>query len=170
MQLETELNRIQDEDFRHFIKIVLEIAPTHFWTHPASSTGKYHSPDENLRGGLILHTSRVCSAAEILIESWKPPFSPDVIRGACILHDVCKYGMKPSPSQYTLRNHPELASELVDVIHRKKFACPEKYFGGLRNAIERHMGKWGRDIPQTSEDWIVHLSDVITTRIQEVIK
>lgn len=153
-----ELGNIKNLEVRDFIANCLLKAPEHFWYKPSSSTGKYHLEDEFIEGGNVKHTKRVCSVAEILMPAWAPPINIDAVRGACILHDICKYGSNVSESKYTVDNHPQLAAKLI-----MKILCPAPYKGIIINAIERHMGKWGAKKPRCSEDWIVHLADMIAT-------
>ena len=168
MDLIEELNRIKDEEIKILTKECLEKAPPHFWYRPASSTGKYHAPDENEVGGLVLHTKRVCSVAEILIEAWIVPIKADVVRSACIMHDVRKYGSKYYPTQYTLSNHPQLGGEFVKEVTGDKY--DKDKVNAISNAIISHMGKWGVSFEGTSECLIVHLADIIATKIYEEVK
>jgi 23S rRNA maturation-related 3'-5' exoribonuclease YhaM len=168
MDLNDELNRIKDEEIRNFTKECLDKAPPHFWYRPASSTGKYHAPDENELGGLILHTKRVCKVGEILIECWITPIEADVVRSACILHDICKYGDGSSPTRYTLNNHPKLGGEFVKRISGDKYT--KEKVDAISNAIISHMGKWGTPFENKSENLIVHFADVVATEIYEEVK
>lgn len=161
--LDEELCRIQDDEIRSLTKECLEKAPPHFWYRPASSSGKYHAPEENESGGLIVHTKRVCKVAEILIEAWPNPIKPDVIRSACALHDIRKYGDGFSPTQHTLSNHPQLGAELVREVAGNKYDGDKVY--NIMSAIASHMGKWGGKAIFSHEDLIVHLADVIATKV-----
>ena len=167
MDLEDELSKIKDEEIRNLTKECLDKAPPHFWYRPASSTGKYHSPDENEVGGLILHTKRVCKVGEILLEAWFTPVNSDVVRSACILHDICKYGDGSSPTQYTLSNHPKLGGEFVRKVAGDKYS--KEKVDAISNAITSHMGKWGVPFENKPENLIVHFADVIATKIYEEV-
>jgi len=158
---EEELARIQDEEIRTLTKKCLNNAPPHFWYRPASSTGKYHAPEENEQGGLIIHTKRVCQIGEILIAALWIPINADVIRCACILHDVCKYGEGYSASRYTLNNHPQLGAQYIRLIAGDKYN-PDKV-NAIANAVASHMGKWGAGHDDTDESLIVHLADLLAT-------
>ena len=158
---ENELSRIQDEEIRNLTRECLDSAPPHFWYRPASSTGKYHAPEENETGGLVLHSKRVCEVGEILIAAWWKPLNADVIRSACILHDVRKYGEGYSASRYTLNNHPQLAAQLVRVTANDKYDI--QIIDAIANAISSHMGKWGAGHDDSDESLIVHLADLLAT-------
>lgn len=162
-----ELDNISDEEIRNLTREVLEQAPPHFWYRPASSTGKYHAPEENEQGGLVLHTKRVCRVAEILMSAWYPPFNPSVIRSACLLHDICKYGDSYSAYKYTLSNHPKLAADFIRKVTWEKY--PLRKIHPICNAVLSHMGRWGSAPSIETEDFIVHLADVVATRIHEQV-
>lgn len=163
--LKDELDAIEDEEIRNLTRECLEKAPPHFWYRPASSTGKYHAKEENEPGGLVLHTKRVCKVGEIFIEAWVPPLNADVVRSACILHDICKYGNSYSAYRYTLSNHPKLAAEFLKKVWGERFISPT--VGKIFHAIASHMGKWGSGFVAEPENLAVHLADVIATRIHE---
>lgn len=166
MNFDEELNKIKDVEIKALTERCLKGAPPHFWYKPASSTGKYHSQDENEEGGLIIHTKRVCKVADILIETWPVPIKADVIRSACILHDICKYGDGYSASKYTLSNHPKLGGGFVKSLAGDKFDGTKAE--DISNAIISHMGKWGSGpFNNSPENLIVHLSDIVATVMYE---
>jgi len=160
-----ELEKIKDEEIRNLTEECLEKSPAHFWYRPASSTGKYHSPEENEVGGLILHTKRVCAAGEILIDAWMEPINKDVIRSACILHDICKYGTGTSSTRWTLNNHPELGGKFIREITGDKY--DKDKVNTIANAIAYHSGRWGKTFEKKDENLLVHLADVLATRLYE---
>lgn len=157
-QFNIELGRIRNIEVRKFVSNCLLKAPEHFWLKPSSSTGKYHLKDEFCEGGLIKHTKRVCSVAEILMRASTYPINYDAVRAACILHDICKYGSDSTASEHTVESHPYLAAKLL-----KEIPGPLPGKEIIINAVERHMGKWGFNKPKGIEDRVVHLSDVIAT-------
>jgi len=163
---EEELSRIQDEEIRQLTKECLDNAPPHFWYRPASSTGKYHAPEENEQGGLVIHTKRVCQVGEILIASWWNPVNESVIRSACILHDVCKYGEGYSASRYTLNNHPQLGGQFIRIIADNKYNMQK--VDAIANAVISHMGKWGAGHDSSDESLIVHLADLLATELYQL--
>ena len=57
----TEINRIESEDLRSFVRYYLdEYTPDYFWKIGASSSGKYHPVFSQGEGGLVRHTKAVC--------------------------------------------------------------------------------------------------------------
>jgi len=159
-----ELELIKDDSIRKLTGECLLNAPLYFWYKPASSTGKYHSKEENGEGGLIVHTKRVCRTGEFLIEAWPGEVERDVVRSSDILHDIKKYGDGMSGGQWTVKNHPQLAADYVKKIN-ETVGCPKGTL--IENAIRAHMGKWGPFPLDTPEKLIVHLADYLGTKFYE---
>ena len=157
--LTQEVNKIGDNSIRTFVKELLDIIPSHFWDAPSSSTGKYHPPDEHTKGGLVLHTQRVCKAAEVLMRASFPPIEMDVIRASCILHDTARFGLDEKPSIHSLGNHAELAAAFIE-----KEGAGRLDVSKIQSCVKRHMGKWGKEPPETKEEWIVHLADMVASQ------
>jgi 23S rRNA maturation-related 3'-5' exoribonuclease YhaM len=158
-----ELEDIKDDGIRTLTLECLKRAPTYFWYKPASSTGKYHHPDENEFAGLLLHTKRVYKVAKVLIDIQDIPPAEDVIKSACILHDIKKYG--EGTSQWTVKNHPELGFTFILKIYTEtKLLLPtQEITTSIADAVRSHMGKWGTSPPTSNEAKIVHLADCIAT-------
>lgn len=168
MDLNEELERIKDPEIQALTKECLDMAPPHFWYRPASSTGKYHAPEENESGGLVIHTKRVCMAGEILIEAWVSPIDADVIRSGCILHDICKYGASYSATRFTQNNHPQIGADFILGVGEGKYDIDK--LTKVANTVRYHMGKWGTRFENRFENLIVHLADVVATQMYEVRK
>ena len=77
---------------RAFTTYCLSQAPWQFWQKP-SSAGKYHPPDEHGLDGLLLHTIRVVKVGLVICDSADGRLDPNIILPACVLHDICRYGM-----------------------------------------------------------------------------
>jgi len=61
--LDDYLELIQSEGIRNFVKTALAAAPPEFWIAPASSSGKYHPPEDNMEGGLVIHSRKAVRVA-----------------------------------------------------------------------------------------------------------
>jgi hypothetical protein len=155
---------IPDKETRRITQALVNTAPLYFWTRPSSSTGKYHPVDENTEGGLALHTLRVFGAAKVMLESrvkdspgWKALVSP--VLSASLLHDIRRYGPKGKPSQWSVKEHPDLAASLAEQ-------------SGLDQTVVRcikcHMGPWGTSPPVAEAEWMVHLADNIATHLDDL--
>lgn len=169
--LRRELNLIKDETLRKAVEDILVTIPECMEHKPSSSSGKYHPQFDCVDGGNINHTKAVCKVAETLIggfSSWDRQLyniNDDYIYAACILHDMMKYGETPDTQQYTVKNHPILAGNLI----RPNY--PQIAF-----LIDSHMGKWNEitddkrnvighmPIPITFMQKIVHMADHIAAQ------
>ena len=165
---EREINLIQSEDYREFIRYYLdEHVPDYFWKIGASSSGKYHPVFSQGEGGLVRHTKAVVMFAEELLRMSSYAYMKDEFKDyvimACIVHDTCKYGMNEfNKDEY--KEHAANAAFLVSSIWNGyfDFPCPD-YF---HDAIKSHMGQWSEkeDRPFTSIDRCVHMADYMASR------
>lgn len=94
---EREINLIQSEDYRMFVRYYLDnYVAKYFWEIGASSSGKYHPSFSQGLGGLVRHTKAVVMFAEELLRMssymYMSDEHKDFVIMACILHDTCKYG------------------------------------------------------------------------------
>jgi len=157
---------IPDPVTRAFTVYILSQAPWHFWVKP-SSAGKYHPPDECGFEGLLLHTTRVVKIGLIICDSADGRLDPNVILPACVLHDICRYGLGVvnggTDSEYTVPNHPELAADLI----RKLGNGPNGYGENIACAVETHTGRWGKIYPRNETEWAVHYADCIAAKNYE---
>ena len=165
---EREIDLIQNEDYRMFIKTYLnEYVPDYFWEIGASSSGKYHPQFSQGKGGLVRHTKAVVMFAEELLRMssymYMSDEHKDYVIMACIVHDTCKYGMREyDKEQY--KNHSRNACVLVDSAWADYFnsQCSEFFL----SAIRCHMGQWSEreDRPFTNIDRCVHMADYMASR------
>jgi len=149
-----------------------------FLNSPASVG--YHSWEERMSGGLIIHTANVLVSAVQLMQL--PTFAnvdKDVVMAAILWHDVGKaYVYEINPVTGLARHVPEarLASH-VSISYAVFCKAAEDIF-----ASSPHVGdfcvavshcilasharpEWGSVVkPQTPEAWLVHLADMLSTR------
>ena len=165
---EREINLIQSEDYRMFIKHYLDkVCPDYFWEIGASSSGKYHPQFSQGKGGLVRHTKAVVMFAEELLRMSSYMYMSeeykDYVIMACIVHDTCKYGWEEyNKDQY--KDHAKFASMLVNNAWLDYFdyQAPEFFL----SAIRCHMGQWSEkeDRPFTNIDRCVHMADYMASR------
>lgn len=155
------LPSIPDPVIRSFTQYVLESAPPHFWVKP-SSAGRHHPADEHSSGGLVLHTVRVVRVGLVICKSSSPRLNPNTIMSACFLHDICRYGGGVQPSSYSLDDHPNIAARLV-----RQLGNGSGFVTDISDAVETHSGRWGKPLPRTEEDWVVHYADCIAANFEE---
>lgn len=162
--IEQCVSRIEDPKVRALVSRALREAPDYFWSAPSSSSGKHHPVDEHGAGGLVLHTVRVFNVAESMIPSLVGctilgAGHPDIIKAGAILHDIYRYGLLDIAELATNKAHPEYAANAIltmieDIPQKKQIAF----------CVERHMGRWGQVLPNSTDEWIVHFADTIATK------
>ena len=129
---EREINLIQSEDYRMFVKYYLDdYCPKYFWEIGASSSGKYHPKFSQGVGGLVRHTKAVVMFAEELLRMssymYMSDEHKDYVIMACILHDTCKYGIKDFDKE-SYKEHAKNAVKLVNGAWVQYFGCNTSEF------------------------------------------
>lgn len=165
---EKEINLIQSEDYRMFVKWYLDNkCPSYFWEIGASSSGKFHPQFSQGVGGLVRHTKAVVMFAEELLRMssymYMQDEHKDFVIMACIFHDTCKYGIEEyNKDEY--KDHARNAMTLVETAWFQYFGeLPSEFF---LSAIRCHMGQWSEreDRPFTNIDRCVHMADYMASR------
>lgn len=89
------LELIESPKIRKFVEAILKAAPKEFWNAPCSSSGKYHPPEDQIEGGIIVHSRKAVQVAISLCHFFdiKNQLVKDKIIAACILHDIQKNGI-----------------------------------------------------------------------------
>lgn len=163
-----EIELIQNEDYKMFVKMVLDTkVPLYFWEIGASSSGKYHPKFSQGEGGLVRHTKAVVKFCHEFMNLNSYGYMCDEFKDyaimACIFHDCAKYGMVEF-NKSTYKEHGKNASYLVKKAWESYFGTPASEF--LLNAIRCHMGQWSEkeDRPFTQLDRLVHMADYVASR------
>lgn len=162
-----ELSYIQDGNVKKLTKECLKLTEDWFFIEPASSSGKYHPEFAREAGGLVLHTKAV---VYFLVEMLRSElynideYHRDLLILSSIMHDIKKYG--ESNTGHTVKNHPELASNFVKSVNEMKKGgyIPENDLSYVQKCIERHMGVFGDVKPETDDEKLIHLADLIASR------
>lgn len=162
-----EIKLINSVNVKRFVWQCLEKAPEYFCGIPSSATGKYHPKDENINGGLVLHTKRVVKVANHLCEcSSIKDVERDCVIAACIMHDLCKNGF-PNNEGHTVDGHGYFWTQLARSVFTKNEIKDNPTFSLISRLILMHMGKY--DLPYVL-DWndelatLVHIADFIASR------
>lgn len=171
MSLDEELSRIKNTGIRDLTEHFLAQVPAHFWSQPSSSTGKHHPEDERGKGGLALHTERVCKTAEIIMDS--KAFSltateEDIVRAACLLHDTYRYGPFMTPTEFSLDDHPDLAHAKVLEFFPSQGSMSRTAVR-IAGCVLTHTGRWRREKPETDPQWVVHLADNLAAKLHKIL-
>ncbi len=171
---EVELNYIKNPKIRKFTEEVLKEVPEYFWTIPASSTGKYHSPICRDKCGLIKHT-KMCIrfAVEIMnLEMMKfTNHEKDIIISSLILHDSTKHGL--NHNKYSDAKHPLIIVKFIKKNDNLNSILDNKTLSIILGCLRSHMGEFNKDYktkkeilpkPNNRIERMVHLCDILGSR------
>lgn len=177
------LSLIQSEKIRRFVQKALDAAPPEFFKAPCSSSGQYHPPEDQVEGGIIVHSRKAVRVALDLFRFFdvKDQLAKDKIIAACILHDIQKNGI-PWSDKTSYEHGPIAAKWLFPFAVLEPEAKDEDFVhldGDLVDILElvkNHMGIWnqpnktsalklGKDVEER-DVWhlIVQLSDYWASR------
>lgn len=178
---EKEIDEIENEILKNFVKYYLQKVPNNFWIMPASTSGKYHPQYALGKGGLIRHTKAAVkiSLSLLPLEMYSSIVNKrDQIITALILHDTVKTGI--NNEQHTQSLHPLYACELISQVYKEYVsqisvedaAILEEMINDIQQMIASHMGQWNTDKkgneilpkPITEKEKFVHLCDYLASR------
>lgn len=173
---EKEINYLNGEEFKEFVKKAITLLPDYFFEVPASSSGKFHSALESGFGGLVYHTKAVAKVANYLVnlQQYKSRLTEtetDCIIVAGLLHDCLKHNWE-NKTGFSVHEHPVLAGEFVKTDERLNGILSEETRVIIGDAISSHSGEWTTNkrsktvlpSPQNLAQELVHLSDYIASR------
>ena len=173
---EKEIDYLNGEDFKEFVKTAVTLLPNYFFEVPASSSGRFHSALESGFGGLVYHTKAVAKMANYFVnlEQYKSKLSEverDCIITSALLHDCLKHGWENSTG-YSVHEHPVLGGEFVKTDERLDGILSEEIRIVIGDAISSHSGEWTTNkrsktvlpSPQNLIQELVHLSDYVASR------
>ena len=138
------LKLIKDKEIRKFVRKALRKADPKFWTEPCSSSGKYHPPENQVRGGVVVHSRKAVQVDVALFRFFgiQDQLVKDKVIGATILHDVCKYGMPwGERTDYT---HGHIAAKWLRQFMPKEAATNIE---DVLDLIANHMAIWNQPEP-----------------------
>ncbi len=171
-----EIDYLNGDDFKEFVKKAIILLPDYFFEVPASSSGQFHSNLESGFGGLVYHTKSVAKVANYLVNLQQYKENLDSIERDCVvtaalLHDCIKHGWE-NKTGYSVHEHPILASEFIKTDERLDGILDKDYRNIIGDAIASHSGEWTTSkrskitlpSPQTLIEELVHLSDYIASR------
>lgn len=155
--------------------------PTYFYTTSASQSGKYHPKYSLGEGGLVRHTISALNWYMRLKDlnifdnsdliSLSKNYINDIICTSLLIHDTFKCGY--TEVNYTVYSHPSIAANEFyklanDYISKISDKSKSKNLNIILNyicdAVESHMGPWGRIQPKNSIDKIVSLCDYLSAQ------
>lgn len=134
---------IQSPKIKKFVKRALKLAPKKFWIAPSSSSDKYHPPEDQGEGGVIIHSRKAVQAAISLCPffSVSDQITKDKVIAACILHDTHKNG---DPwEKRTNYEHGRIAAEKFALIE----SANDTDIRDILDLIKDHMGLMNKPSP-----------------------
>ena len=135
------LELIKNEEIRNFVDAALCKAPKKFWTAPCSSSGKYHPPENQVRGGIVVHSRKMVQVAVSLFRFFgvENQATKDKILAAVILHDIQKGGIPWSGFD---KKHGKIAA---DWLYNEVCTSTQRKNRDIKDIlefVENHMGRW----------------------------
>jgi hypothetical protein len=166
---EPEIAMIKNSVIQELVRRVLDriaLSNPYFFKAAASSSGKYHPPCCNVRGGLARHVKRAVMLGVHFSRAWGfTSRQKDVVVAALILHDIWKNDM---------RNHAIRAGqEVIDAISADQGCFCQGAMGDLykiMSCIRHHMGLWTQErikkpmADYTPEELAVYFADYLSSR------
>lgn len=135
--IQKETEKIVSEDIKEFTYQAFAEVDPKFWVAPASSTGKYHPPEDNGEGGLVRHVIKGVAVVEQF--GRRARFSQremDMAISAFLLHDTCKNGVEWG--EFTDYTHGLIAAEWLE-----KFELADRMAKDqIKSAVRFHMTPW----------------------------
>lgn len=169
---EKELNLIKNENVKNLTLKVLIEAPQWFFTKPASSSGNFHPEYTRGEGGLMMHTKAVVYLLKEMFRSQMydiDEYHQDLLLLSAIAHDTKKFGNLEYGGR-TIKEHPELAATYVEDINKAYNFLDVDSIDYIKRCITSHMGIWGNTKPETIDEQLLHLADLLASRKEVTIK
>jgi hypothetical protein len=144
--LKKEAEKIQDESVKNFTFLALASADEEFWTCPASSSGKYHPPEDNGVGGLLRHIVKAVCIGEYFAENHNfSRYQSDLAISAILLHDIKKCG-EPW-GEHTDPRHGAIGAKWLEQFDLEDRTGKEI----ILNAVRYHHGRWATTLAYDEE-------------------
>ena len=136
--IQREIEKIVSEDIKEFTYQAFAEVDENFWIAPASSSGKYHPPEDNGEGGLVRHVVKGVVVVEQFGRRAKFTLREiDLGISAFLLHDTCKNGVvwTSSNTDYT---HGLIAAKWLEKFDLADAMAKEQ----ILSAVRYHMAPW----------------------------
>jgi hypothetical protein len=155
------LDLIEDRNVKDFVKHCLDNASMRF---RVGGSGHEKIVNANDKYGLYRHTKATCDIAIIIFKAIVGTDAgnalgecdSDIVLSGCVLHDIGK-GFREPHFEYA----PEWLYVMSDEIGLRKNSKIEQ----IIMCVRTHHGKYGDMLPRNTNEWIVHISDMIAANI-----
>ncbi len=173
--IQREIEKIVSEDIKEFTYQAFGEVDENFWIAPASSSGKYHPPEDNGDGGLVRHVVKGVAVVEQFGRRAKfTGREMDMAISAFLLHDTCKNGVVwRGNTDYT---HGLIAAKWLEKFDLADAMAKEQ----ILSAVRYHMAPWCYAVspyeerPYTKEEMNNNLEEMaramFPTRIEEAVR
>jgi hypothetical protein len=169
---EEVLGWFKNPTFKTFATQYVDLFPPYFSDKPASSSGKYHAPWSNIRGGLRAHTYAVCYMVHSMSDAYMlGDTEHDAALIAALGHDAVKYGLGGGP--HTTKTHEGEGAIFFKRVVEKLGVKNFPLFQEIYDCIAFHQGRWAvSETPKRFPDdftpmmQLVHVADMCASRPQ----
>ena len=168
----SELMKIRDDEIRNATEVLLKDGHDSFLQWPASSSGKYHPPDEIGPMGMVIHVKRCVRVAPDIARMYSlDNLGQNILISACLVHDLYKQG-RDGKAGHTTKDHMLTIHEIINMTFKDlNIDEKDRFKSILANACLFHEGVW---TPQEAYELDVagpgvhamamHVVDMMTTR------
>ncbi len=176
MHLEDEISHIDDDNLRVAVATCVEDYWEKMKILSASTSGKYHPPEERGPGGMVLHIRRMCNLAIQLDRHLAlSMYEKDLLIAGCILHDISncviaqidENGRVTKNDKLFKEHHSLLSAQIaIDYLIKQGVEPTSDMALELHGMIASHMGYWyeGWRKPVTKLELVLSLLDFVDTR------
>ena len=166
-----ELAKIMDLELRDATEKLLDGGYDEFLQWPASSSGKYHPPDEIGPMGMVIHVKRCVAVAPDIARMYGlDRFGQDILIAASIVHDLYKQG-RDGKAGHTVKDHMIIINEIINMTFDDlSIDSTARFRPQLANACLFHEGTWTPPEAHQLEDGptiyatAMHTIDMMVTR------
>jgi len=166
-----ELARIADAELRQATEVVLKGGHDAFLQWPASSSGKYHPPDEVGPMGMVIHAKRCAKVAPDIARMYSlDKLGDDILVSASLLHDLYKQG-REGKEGHTVKDHMIIIHEIINMTFNEfSIDIEDRFRSNLTNACLFHEGVWTPPEAHELDDgptvyaMAMHVIDMMVTR------
>jgi 23S rRNA maturation-related 3'-5' exoribonuclease YhaM len=185
---DTQINMIDHDAIRKFVKEMLTESSDYNAIGPAASSGKYHPIESLGRGGLVRHTKAVVHIVNRMMQC-NPYYDVanrrNVVIAAAILHDMNKFEDETG-LEHTINTHP--IAMWKRIIEKKQTKYNDSYIHDeiyqIANLVLVHMSRWNKyevnkderkkdptieakyettPLPDTQEAWLLCYADMVSS-------
>jgi hypothetical protein len=181
MVLQSEIRKISNPQLREAVKKCIEDRAKKLKLVPASTSGKYHPPDERGTGGLIRHIKKLVWLLEGLTKHFGVSDGDhDCLIASAFFHDIALVELVDFDSDGSIildrkkyHEHPKISSLIaVEYLTAEGINWDSPLLIKIVDIISSHMGKWYPNCksPFSSLEIMFSTADYFASRENVTIK